>query len=142
MAFDLQVDLSSGDLVFDAKRDLAGVEAENLIKQRIHTRLTIERGTFIYDRTGTLGSRLFSMLGIGIPRNSDSLRMLIEEALQPMDDINIQSVEVFSYNDGTDIVTDPRKIAANIKYQISYANIGIDLTTDSGEVSTLVSIPT
>lgn len=140
MAFDLQIDLSTGELVFDAKRDFAGVQAESLIKQRIYNRLKIERGTFIYDRTGTLGSRLASILGSGIPRNESSLRMLIQEALDPMTDINITDIEVFTYGDGSDMVTDMRKIAAKISYQIVLTNALSDLSIEPGQNSTLVTL--
>lgn len=142
MSFDLQLDLSTGDLVWNSIRDLAGVEAENLIQQRIHTRLVIVRGSFIYDRTGTLGSRLTTMLASGVPQTDSSLKMLIQEALQPMDDINITDIEVFTYNDGSGVVTDPTVIAASISYDVVYATVGSDLSPESGQTTTLVSIPT
>lgn len=142
MSFDLKLNLATGDLEWNSIRDLSGVEAENLIQQRIHTRLKIERGSFIYDRTGTLGSRLSAMLASGVPRNAQSLRMLIQEALTPMDDINITNIDVFVFGDGSGIVTDPRVISASISYDIVYATTGSDLSVESGQSTTLVSIPT
>lgn len=93
--WDLALDLQTGDLVFNANLDLASVVDYNVITQRIHTRLFIERGGYIYDDSGRLGSRL-GTIGLRLPmdKSHEILPGLVREALEPMDDIIITEIEV------------------------------------------------
>jgi hypothetical protein len=140
MSWDIKQNLQTGDWQFDSRRDLQSVEAENLVQQRIHVRLTVDRGQFIYDRTGQLGSRLRSILDMGVPRGGPALEMLIREALDAMDDISVTNIRVFTYGDGSNKVRDPRAILAEIDYSILF-NLTDDLVASiPGEYSTQVGI--
>lgn len=140
MSWDISQDLQTGDLVWDAKRDMLGAEGLGLIQQRIHRRLVIGRGEFIYDRSGQLGSRLRSLLNMGVPAASGGLAMLIREALTPMTDIIVTGVDVYTFDDGSGVVHDPRNITARIQYQLNVS--ALDLPGDpSGQFATDVSIP-
>lgn len=141
MSWDIRQDLETGDWLFDSRRDLQSVEAENLVQQRIHVRLMVERGEFIYDNSGALGSRLRSVLGMGLPRGGPALEMLIREALEPMDDISISDIRVFSYGDGTGKVTDPRVLLAQVKYNVIFTLSSDVIGEIPGEFSTDVVIP-
>lgn len=133
--------MQTGDWLFDSRRDLQSVEAENLIQQRVHVRLMVERGEFIYDRSGSLGSRLRSVLGMGLPRGGPALEMLIREALEPMDDIAISDITVYSYGDGSGKVTDPRSLLAQIKYSIVFTLSSDLVSSGSEDLTTDVVIP-
>src|SRR5262245_19854543 len=85
----------SGDIEFGPSYDFGIIAGAALIKQRIIVRLEIVRG-WIYDSTGTLGSRLNISLAEPITEGIDSIPGLILEALDPMlteiavDDIQIE----------------------------------------------------
>lgn len=141
ISWDLQIDLRTGDLVWNSIRDLSAVEAENLIRQRIHVRLKVERGAFIYDEAGTLGSRLNSLLDAGVPRAAANIEMIVREALEPMTDIVVTDVVVNYYGDGTDAVVHPQHIKALIKYHLVFAGneaLSPDIPT---QLETQVAIP-
>lgn len=140
MSWDLQIDLATGDLVWDAKRDLAPVQAEELIQQRVHIRLKIDRGSFIYDRSGDLGSNLLALLDAGVPKTAESIMMLIQEALEPMTDISVTRINVYTFDDGSGQVTDPRQMKAVIEYQPVYAGSVSD-TSITPPVTTSVTVP-
>jgi len=93
MSWDLRISLETGDLIFAPNMDLAGVIDLDVVQQRIHTRLKTDRGSFIYDTVGTLGSRLRHL---GTRLNSTNFEQGIEfyirEALEPMGDIAIQTI--------------------------------------------------
>lgn len=140
MSWDISQDLQTGDFVWDSKRDLLGAEGLGLIQQRIHRRLMIGRGEFLYDRSGQLGSRIRSLLNMGIPAASGGLEMLIREALTPMTDILVTTVDVFSFGDGSGVVNDPRNVTARIEYELNVSPV--DFPSDSsGQFTTDVSIP-
>lgn len=101
----------------------------------------VERGEFIYDRSGRLGSRLRTMRRLGVPQNASGLEMLIREALEPMTDIAVTDVIVNTFGDGSDIVKDPRLFAARINYSILFALDDQFVTDDGGQVTTQVEIP-
>lgn len=120
MAFDVRMNLATGDWEFNGLRDLAGVEAEQLIQQRVHVRLKVIRGTFMYDRTGTLGSRLVNLLNLDVPHGVEQIESIIREALAPMQDITITGITVNYAGDKSQNhpVLDPRMVKATIEYTI------------------------
>lgn len=140
MAWDLAQNLQTGDLVWDAKRDLHYADGLGLIQQRIHRRLMIERGDFVFDRTGNLGSRLYSLLNMGIPSASAGIEMIIREALNPMDDINVTDITIHYYGDGTNVVLSPSSVLAKITYQLNTAIGGVIVDT-LGQFQTDVVLP-
>lgn len=117
MAWDLQLDLQSGDLVFNANRDLASVVGPDTLTQRIHIRLLMERGSFLFDETGTLGSRL-NRAGLRLPMTQAKVGItaLIREALAPMNDITINSIVVETPDDPNSTITDSRLVKATINF--------------------------
>jgi hypothetical protein len=121
MAVDLQINLQTGDLQLSAILDLAIAQGENVTQQRVHTRCVIARGSFIYDTTGELGSLLSTLLSKGVPAVAAAVQSAVMDALEPMDDISVISVDVFVYGDGSGRVTDPRQCLAEISYQSNTA---------------------
>jgi hypothetical protein len=99
MAYDLAIDMTSGDLIFGPSRDLLGVTGPELDKQRILTRCKIRRGSFQYDDSKTLGSRLHEIQRFDINRQVREAPALVQEALEPMTDITIQSIDVEATED-------------------------------------------
>ena len=97
------MDLHTGDWIFTGNRDYAGVTGTALIAQRIHTRLVIERGSFIYDRTGELGSHLRSLLSMPVPKGKVLAEGIIREALEPMRDIIVSEIVLQDVTDDPDI---------------------------------------
>ena len=93
MAWDFKMDGETRDWVFSASRDYAHVDGIDLVKQRVMTRLFIERGTFIYDLTGDLGSRAWELLKFPHWKSEEQMNIIVHEALAPMDDIEILAVE-------------------------------------------------
>lgn len=95
MAYDIAIDLKTGDLVWTGINDFGSRDGDALDKQRIHVRLFIERGEFIYDPTnGALGSRLLDILRLPRQRALVEAELYVREALEPMDDIEVSSVGV------------------------------------------------
>lgn len=83
--------LESGDLVKKGLGDIQMVTGIQSKKQSMMIRLTVERGSFIYDET--LGSRLkllYREKRSKIPKMAESY---VREALEPEDDIAIEKVE-------------------------------------------------
>lgn len=115
MAFDLKFDFQTGDIVLAPNHDLAGVSGDSLTAQRIMLRIMIERGTFEFDDTGTLGSRVMLLarsLGNGIQQAASQA---VREALEPMTDIRVTRVDVeFSKRD--DGTLDERAILVQVSY--------------------------
>jgi len=111
MAWDIAIDLQTGDLVWTGITDFASRDGSALDQQRIHVRLFIERGEFIYDPTnGALGSRLLDILRLPRARAMLEADLYVREALEPMDDIQVTNVEV------VEIEEDPRVVRLNITY--------------------------
>jgi hypothetical protein len=95
MAWDVAIDLVTGDLVWTGVNDFGSRDGSALDKQRIHVRLFVERGEFIYDPTnGALGSRLLDILRLPRQRALNEAELYIREALEPMDDIEVVNVGV------------------------------------------------
>jgi hypothetical protein len=84
----------NGDLMFSPTRDLLGTTADELTKQRILVRCRIPRGSWAYDATGTLGSRLAASSRNPHASQLQQAPALVREALAPMDDIQIEDVQV------------------------------------------------
>jgi hypothetical protein len=108
--WDFGTDPVTGDWLFGANRDLAGVDGVSLDRQRIRTRLKVTRGTFHYDLTGLLGSRLHVAQRLGIERAEREIPLLIREALEPMDDIEVRDIAV-KRNEN-----DPNQLMVELKY--------------------------
>ncbi len=120
MAWDIQQNFQTGDWIFNSVRDYASAEGANLVQQRIHVRLKTERGSFMYDRSGNLGSRLLDLVRLPGVQAAGGIEMIVREALAPMDDITI-----------TDVVidTDVRQLKATIHYRLSSLQNSPDLST-------------
>jgi hypothetical protein len=140
MAYDLAQDLATGDLVWDSKRDLAGADGFGLIQQRIHRRLMVERGEYLYDTTGTLGSRLRSLLTMGVPLASGGIEQIIRDALSPMPDVRVTNIEIYTYGDGSGMVTSPTNILAVITYEPNISNVEAP-PQENAQFTANVSIP-
>lgn len=95
MPIDFALNPRTGDWVLTGNMDYQNVSGVALVSQRITVRLKIDRGKFIYDRTGTLGSRLRSA---GTRQQRDrvlnELKLYVEEALEPMNDIEIKDIQI------------------------------------------------
>lgn len=94
VAYDLEIDGTTGDLVFAPSRDLAGVSGSALTKQRILIRCKVPRATWLYDSDGTFGSDLYKISNAPGPSQLAQAPALVHEALMPMDDIKIDDVQV------------------------------------------------
>lgn len=97
MTWDIALDTKTGDWLFAPNLDFQSVEGELVVKQRVMTRIKIVRGAWPLDPTdGALGSRLEPALRIPIPRARllRELPLMIEEALEPMDDVQVTNVSM------------------------------------------------
>jgi hypothetical protein len=97
MSWDFKMDGETRDWVFTASRDYASVDGMELVRQRVLTRLFIERGSFTYDVNGDLGSRTWDMLKYPHWKSEEQLNVIIQEALAPMDDIEVVEVSFWHY---------------------------------------------
>lgn len=94
MSWDLALDGDTGDLLFSPTLDLLGSTGDGLTKQRILIRCKVPRGAWEYDPDGTLGSRLQTVSRAPSPAQLAAAPGLVREALEPMDDIHIDDVQV------------------------------------------------
>lgn len=93
MAVDLAFDFVKGDLKIAPNKDLDRVTGSALTNQRIRTRLLIVQGQWLLDPSGgTLGSRLNEALRMPLYRAESEVPLLVHEALEPMDDIDVTNV--------------------------------------------------
>lgn len=93
--YDFAIDINTGDWVFSGNRDIQGVQGNQVVAQRIHTRLSIVRGTWHLDPTnGSLGSRLETLFRIPRQRALLEARLMVEEAVASMDDVNLTNVTI------------------------------------------------
>lgn len=92
--WDIAINHKTGDWVFTANADIQGVSGDQVVQQRILTRLRISRGWELDPTNGTLGSRLRGDLRLPKGRAMRELPLAVREALTPMDDITIQDVLV------------------------------------------------
>lgn len=107
---DAAIDKDTGDWLFSAIRDLQTVEGDNLVEQRVRTRLLIEQGWELDPTDGTLGSRLTSVLHLPRDQALTQIDMMVREALLPMEDIIIQSIQ---YEEDE---ADPRVVRIKLQY--------------------------
>lgn len=92
MPWDLQLS-PYGDLVFAGNRDIAIVTSADLIRQRMMLRLKVPKGT--YKGNKDLGSEMRSLMRAGNTSANRSRGVaIVTQALRPMDDITVNSVEV------------------------------------------------
>jgi hypothetical protein len=95
MAWDIQVENETGDLVFTPSHDYAGVEAEALLRQRVSLRCKIPRDTYMYAGEDQLGSTLYQ-----VPRNPSQAQeedayAAVTDALSPMSsEIDVQTIQL------------------------------------------------
>src|SRR5450759_461426 len=94
MAVDLAIDPATGDLLFGPNLDFQTVTEDAVTAQRARVRLRIEQGWLNDPSGGLLGSRLRAALHLPRSRLLLETSAFIEEALAPMDDIEIVSVTV------------------------------------------------
>jgi hypothetical protein len=95
--YDLAVS-NHGDLLFSAARDLQGKSGIPLFDQQIVSRLRIRRGTWIYDLTKTLGSRIPEILNRPREEAASMIPAFVQEALREMDD-DITIIEIVTSSD-------------------------------------------
>jgi hypothetical protein len=93
MAYDIALS-ENFDLIVTASRDLAGIDGDDLIAQRIKTRLRIERASWVLDDVGSLGSDIHQYFGSPSDKFIQVLPTLIRQALAEMDDIEIVDIIV------------------------------------------------
>lgn len=130
MSFDLALD-KNNDLLLGPNSDLLGVSGLDLIEQRIRIRLKIERGSWIYDEAGTLGSKISSVLGRSSDQAMSELNAYVHQALEAMDDISVSSVDLVpSDND--------RSIILTVKYLSTIATGEIPHEFESAQLSEAV----
>lgn len=110
--YDIAVDHKTGDWVFAANADFQGVSGDQVVEQRILTRLRIIRGWELDPTNGALGSSLRNDLRLQRGRARRELPLAVREALTPMDDVRVQEVVV------TDDEDDLGALRLRIEYQI------------------------
>lgn len=114
MATDIALDYETGDLVISPTKDLDLRTGPKTIDQRIRVRLRIIQGAWALDPSnGTLGSRIRDLFRQPVWRSAAEAELVIREALQPMDDISLQAVNV-EIDD-----KDKRKLNVQIAYVAS-----------------------
>lgn len=95
MSLDLAIDFNTGDLLIAPNKDIERRIGEATIEQRIRVRLRIYQGEWELDPTGgQLGSRLHDVARLPAWRAAQEAGLVIREALEPMDDIRVQDVQV------------------------------------------------
>lgn len=93
--FDLKMNYQTGDLVIGPDNDLVGISGHQMAWHRAHIRLIIQKGKWMLDPTdGELGSRLPTLLRAGEDVGLAEAGLLVREALEPMDDIELVQVDV------------------------------------------------
>ncbi|HWV45673.1 MAG TPA: hypothetical protein VN039_06580 [Nitrospira sp.] len=93
MSWDLALEGESGDLIFSPTLDLLGATGDGLTKQRVLIRCRIPRGSWTYDLTGELGSRLATISRNPGPIQLANAPAMVKEALAPMEDITVDDVQ-------------------------------------------------
>jgi phage gp46-like protein len=127
MSWDLAFNAEIGDLLFSPSLDLLGATGDGLTTQRIYVRCKIPRGTWQYDEDGTLGSRITSVSRSVAAQQVQDLPNLVREALEPMDDIHVDDVQVQ--------VDDENRLIVSVSYT------PIDDTSDSVDPVPLSTLP-
>lgn len=126
MAFDLAI-APNGDLILSAARDLQGATGIAIVEQRIRIRLRLNRGTWIYDPSGRLGSNLQELFGLEPEIAAARVVPLVREALLPVTEIEV-----------TDVTATPgsKDITVVVYYQLVF----LDDETGSPDFSEIQSV--
>lgn len=131
MATDLAIDYNTGDLKVSPRGSFDVRTGPATIEQRIRVRLRVGQGMWVLDPTnGTLGSRIAEVFRLPSYRAAGELELVIREALEPMDDITVQDVDVH---------IDPKTaktISATIYYVINDEGEGADIQTIQTDFTT------
>jgi hypothetical protein len=93
MPYDMAIS-DHGDLILTAHRDIAGITGVALIEQRMKLRLRLNRGSWIYDATQTLGSQLYTLVGSPSGDAVSYVDAHVREALRDMEEISVEEVQV------------------------------------------------
>jgi hypothetical protein len=94
MMWDVALDEQTGDWLFSSNTDLQAVVGDQVVKQRIMTRLKMPRGWILDQTNGSLGSSLRALVHLPRGRLLNELPLAVKEALEPMDDIEIKNVYI------------------------------------------------
>lgn len=132
--FDIARDPRTGDWVFSGNRDLLGIGGDAVTLQRINTRLRVPRGEWLYDVDRDFGSRLYLTTRYPITRTLQESAEIVREALDPMVDVKVLSVEAdLQEND---------EVVLTVNYQtIAMAGEGISSTAPENISALVVPLP-
>lgn len=108
MAFDLALS-EHGDLLISGHGDLLGKSGIDLIEQRMLIRLRVQRGAWVYDSDKTFGSNLQHLVGSSSADASTAAIAFVREALRPMKEISVDSVDV--------VMGDDHSVTVNVNYR-------------------------
>jgi phage gp46-like protein len=92
LSFDLAINYDTGDLLIAPNHDIQGRTGPDVFEQRIRIRLKIQRGTWLLDPSGELGSRILELSRVSSQRAVQEIEQYVREALEPMDDITVRDV--------------------------------------------------
>lgn len=110
MSHDLAIDYNTGDLLVSPSMDVDVRTGTGTVEQRIRVRLRVWYGE--WDIDPTLGSRIHDVMRMPEFRAIGETELAIREALEPMDDVSIQLVQVAQDTD------DPAKLNVVITYAV------------------------
>jgi len=125
-----------GDLILAGNRDLAGVSGEDLISQRITTRLLVHRGSWFYDTEGTFGSDLYQSIG-KTPQQDLEIDARVRDALTAMDDIVVEDVDWRYADDGKSVVvrveySESTKPDESFETPTEFATVTVPVVSEGG----------
>ena len=126
MALDLAINVNTGDLIFSPNRDLQYAQGDQIIRQRIHARLMIAKPWALDPTGGELGSRIYSFLRSTTDKAKTQLRTAVMEALAPIDEISVETVDVSTPDQRT------------VRIAIQYVMLDVDLEVTQTDVQTIV----
>jgi hypothetical protein len=131
MAVDLAFNFKVGDLAVAPNKDLDRKTGADLVEQRIRVRLKIVQGSWLLDPTGgSLGSRLVDALRLPMFRAETEIPLIVQEALEPMDDISV-----------TNVVATPNKDdSSSVDLTIYYSILDDSGQTTEEQLTTSVTI--
>lgn len=124
MAVEIAIDYNTGDLKIAPNKGIDIRTGRATVDQRIRVRLKIVGGEWALDPTeGRLGSRLRDALRLPNWRASEEVPLMVREALEPMDDIDVRDV-VCAINAET-----AKAIDITVYYTMSDDTAGEDILT-------------